>query len=103
MKRGELRRLNDSARRKISRNFGFRQSGYINWIVKEGYFFCLQHLDFASVHLNAKPMYADDLWWDIFNLSENKKCLNIIKRDDFKIISLSSSLAPQTGVEPVTP
>ena len=38
MKRGELRRLNDSARRKISRNFGFRQSGYINWIVKEGYF-----------------------------------------------------------------
>ena len=19
-------------------------------------------------------MYADDLWWDIFNLSENKKC-----------------------------
>lgn len=74
MKRGELRKLSDSARRKVSRNFGFRQSGYINWIVKDGYFFCLQHLGFASVYLEAKPMYADDLWWDIFNLSENKKC-----------------------------
>lgn len=74
MKRGELRKLSDSARRKVSRNFGFRQSGYINWIVKDGYFFCLQHLGFASVYLNVKPMYADDLWWDIFNLSENKKC-----------------------------
>ncbi len=74
MKRGELRKLSDSARRKVSRNFGFRQSGYINRIVKDGYFFCLQHLGFASVYLEAKPMYADDLWWDIFNLSENKKC-----------------------------
>lgn len=64
MKRGELRKLSDSARRKVSRNFGFRQSGYINWIVKDGYFFCLQHLGFASVYLEAKPMYADDLWWD---------------------------------------
>ena len=36
MKRGELRKLSDSARRKVSRNFGFRQSGYINWIVKDG-------------------------------------------------------------------
>lgn len=56
MKRGELRKLSDSARRKVSRNFGFRQSGYINWIVKDGYFFCLQHLGFASVYLEAKPM-----------------------------------------------
>lgn len=30
MKRGELRKLSDSARRKVSRNLGFRQSGYIN-------------------------------------------------------------------------
>ena len=74
MKRGELRKLSDSARRKVSRNYGFRQSGYINWIVKEGYFFCLRHLGFANVYLDVKPMYADDLWWDIFNLPENKKC-----------------------------
>ena len=49
MKRGDLRKLSDSARRKVSRNFGFRQSGYINWIVKDGYFFCLQHLGFATL------------------------------------------------------
>nr|WP_302350030.1 hypothetical protein [uncultured Prevotella sp.] len=42
--------------------------------MKEGYFFCLRHLGFANVYLDVKPMYADDLWWDIFNLPENKKC-----------------------------
>lgn len=74
MKRKELRKLSDDIRRKVSRSFGFRQSSYINWIIKEGYFFCLQHLSSAEVSLLVKPMYADDLWWDIFNLPENKKC-----------------------------
>ncbi len=74
MKRVEYRKLSDSARRKVSRNFGFRQSSYINYIVRKGYFFCLEHLGYTSVYLNVKPMYADDLWWNIFNLSENKKC-----------------------------
>ena len=57
MKRGELRKLSDSARRKVSRNLGFRQSGYINWIVKDGYFFCLQHLGFASVYVTTQHSY----------------------------------------------
>lgn len=74
MKSKDLRKLSDDIRRKVSRTFGFRQSSYINWIVKEGYFFYLQHLSFARVNLEVKPMYADDLWWDIFKLPENKKC-----------------------------
>lgn len=74
MKRIELRKMSDAARRKASCNFGFRQSGYINWIVKEGYFFCLYHLGLASIILDVKPMYADDLWWNIFNLPGNKNC-----------------------------
>ena len=74
MKRSEFRKMSDAIRRKVSHNFCFRQSGYINWMEKEDYFFCLQHLGFASVYLNVKPMYVDDLWWDIFNLPKNKKC-----------------------------
>ena len=74
MKRRELRKMSDAIRRKVSRSFGFRQSDYINWIIKENYFFCLKHLSLERVYLEVKPMYADELWWDIFNLSENKKC-----------------------------
>lgn len=60
------------ARRSVSRKYGFRQSSYINFKVESGYFFCLYF--FAdSATLTVKPMYADDLWWDIWNASENKK------------------------------
>ena len=48
MKRIELRKMSDAARRKASRNFGYRQSGYINWIVKEGYFSYMYHLGLAT-------------------------------------------------------
>ncbi len=41
MKSKDLRKLSDDIRRRVSRTFGFRQSSYINWIVKEGYFFYL--------------------------------------------------------------
>lgn len=73
MKYSELCKLSDSIRRSVSRKYGFRQCDYINWMIKDGYFFCLYHLDFTSVQLDVKPMYADDLWWDIFNIPENKK------------------------------
>lgn len=74
MKNKELQKTSDAIRRKISRDFGFKQSGYINWIIKDDYFFCLMHLSRANVYLNVKPVYADDLWWDIFEIPENKKC-----------------------------
>lgn len=59
------------ARRGVSRKYGFRQSSYINFKVEGGYFFCLYFLTDKS-KLTVKPMYADDLWWDIWDASENK-------------------------------
>ena len=56
----------------MSRKYGFRQSSYINFKVEGGYFFCLYFLT-GEAHLTVKPMYADDLWWDIWDASENKK------------------------------
>lgn len=60
------------ARRSVSRECGFRQSSYINFKVEVGYFFCLFFLD-VGARLIVKPLYADDLWWDIWDATENKK------------------------------
>lgn len=73
-----LEKLDNNTRKQVGREFGFRQNSYINWKVEQGYFFCLEHL--ISYHLantktvlTVKPLYADDLWWDIFDSQECKK------------------------------
>ncbi len=68
----EYKKTVADARRSVSRKYGFRQSAYINFKVEEGYFFCLSFLT-DEARLTVKPMYADDLWWDIWDASENKK------------------------------
>ena len=68
----EYRKIIADARRSVSWKYGFRQSSYINFKVDGGYFFCLYFLT-GEVRLTVKPMYADDLWWDIWGATENKK------------------------------
>lgn len=68
----EYRKIVADVRRSVSRKYGFRQSSYINFKVDGGYFFCLSFLT-GEARLTVKPMYADDLWWDIWDASENKK------------------------------
>lgn len=68
----EYRKIIADARRSVIRKYGFRQSSYINFKVDGGYFFCLYFLT-GEVRLTVKPMYADDLWWDIWGATENKK------------------------------
>lgn len=68
----EYRKILADARRSVSRKYGFRQSSYINFKVESGYFFCLYSLT-GEARLTVKPMYADDLWWDIWEATENKK------------------------------
>ena len=72
MNNREYEKMRADARRSVSRKYGFRQSSYINFKVESGYFFCLYFFADAAT-LTVKPMYADDLWWDIWNASENKK------------------------------
>ena len=66
----EYQKMRADARHGVSRKYGFRQSSYINFKVEDGYFFCLYFL--TDVRLTVKPMYADDLWWDIWESTENK-------------------------------
>lgn len=68
----EYRKIVADVRRSVSRKYGFRQSSYINFKVEDGYFFCLSFLT-DEARLTVKPKYADDLWWDIWDASENKK------------------------------
>lgn len=68
----EYRKIIADARRSVSREYGFRQSSYINFKVEGGYFFCLFFLT-GEARLTVKPLYADDLWWDIWGATENKK------------------------------
>lgn len=68
----EYRKIVADVRRSVSREYGFRQSSYINFKVDDGYFFCLFFLT-GEARLTVKPIYADDLWWDIWDASENKK------------------------------
>ena len=68
----EYRKIVADARRSVSRKYGFRQSSYINFKIEGGYFFCLFFLT-GETRLTVKPLYADDLWWDIWGATENKK------------------------------
>jgi len=68
----EYQKMIADARRSISRKYGFRQSSYINFKVENGYFFCLYFMA-GDVRLTVKPMYADNLWWNIWDASDNKK------------------------------
>ena len=68
----EYRKIIADARRSVSRKYGFRQSSYINFKIEGGYFFCLFFLT-GETRLTVKPLYADDLWWDIWGATENKK------------------------------
>ncbi|MDE5595726.1 MAG: hypothetical protein K2I89_09175, partial [Muribaculaceae bacterium] len=67
----KYQKIVSDARRDVSREYGFRQNSYINFKVEDGYFFCLYFL--TDVRLTVKPMYADDLWWDIWDAAENKR------------------------------
>lgn len=66
----EKDKISRDARRKAARKYGFRQSDYANWKVKDGYFFAV--MDLGDVSLTVKPFYYDDLLWEILYKEEMK-------------------------------
>lgn len=71
MTRKELKKKIADERRRQGRKYGFRQSTYINFKVESGYFFCIYNFS-GNIKLTVKPMYADDLWWEIWGAEDNK-------------------------------
>ncbi len=72
MRSAQIQKMIADVRRSVSRRYGFRQSSYVNFKEESGYFFCLYFLT-SDVRLTVKPMYADDLWWNIWDASDNNK------------------------------
>ena len=75
MKSKALKKTAADIRRSVSQEHGFRQSAYINFKVDGGYFFCLYFFANGSAFPNeakmtVKPMYADTLWWEIWDSLE---------------------------------
>ena len=70
----ELNKKDTLCRKSVSKNYGWKQSSFINWKVEGGYYFYLVHLNcYGEATLYVKPLYIDDLWWDVFEMSSNKK------------------------------
>ena len=66
--------------RSIAKPYGFKIKGNCVWVVQNGFFFNMilflgrsknDELQ-VSADVYAKPMYADDLLWDILDMSSNK-------------------------------
>ena len=60
----EKQKIEDAARKKIGKRYGFKQSSWNNWMIKDGFFFYVSHVDFGNVSFYAKPCYYDDLIWN---------------------------------------
>ncbi len=73
MNKKEYLKNDDAARKNVAKKYGWRQSGYLNWKVEKDFFFCLFHLQPKDASLEVKPLYFDDLWWEISSMFENKK------------------------------
>lgn len=69
----EFQKIDDAARRIVAKKYGWRQSGYLNWKVEKDYYFSFLHLQPKDASLEVKPLYFDDLWWEISGLFENEK------------------------------
>ena len=73
MTRKEFQKIDDAARKTVAKKYGWRQSGYLNWKVEKDYYFSFLHLQPKDASLEVKPLYFDDLWWEISGMFENIK------------------------------
>ena len=65
MKASEIEKKAKTIRRTIGKKYGFRQRDYINWKIKDGYFFELDTTYVVNTELLVKPLFMDDLYWKI--------------------------------------
>ena len=72
MKGREIEKIANDIRRAVGKTYKYKQSDYINWKIKDGYFFCLdaplmydRKTYFMHPELSVKPVYMDDMYWKI--------------------------------------
>ena len=72
MKGREIEKIANDIRRAVGKTYKYKQSDYINWKIKDGYFFCLdaslmydRKTHIMHPELSVKPVYMDDMYWKI--------------------------------------
>ena len=73
MTKKDFIKVDDAARKTVAKKYGWRQSSYLNWKVEKNYYFSFLHLQTKDASLEVKPLYFDDLWWEISGMFENEK------------------------------
>ena len=93
----ENKKIDNDARRKIGKHYGFKQASYCNWIIKENYFFYVQYNQypyFDNVEYYVKPCYFDDILLDEINIWEQKSTLS----DRAIVVSAPSFMLSRTDL-----
>lgn len=70
--RNAFKKMEKVYRKQVSKKYGWKQSDYINWKIVSGYYFCLYHCKLEDAFIEVKPLFVDDLWWEIFEIPENQ-------------------------------
>lgn len=71
MDKKTIKKIDDAARKSVAKKYGWRQSGYLDWKVEKDFYFSLLHLQPKDASLEVKPLYFDDLWWEISGMFEH--------------------------------
>ncbi|MDE6336485.1 MAG: hypothetical protein K2L34_07935 [Muribaculaceae bacterium] len=96
LKSSEKDKISTSARRIVAKTYGFKQSSYCNWIVKDGYIFIVY--DLGSVSLRVKPLYFDDIFWEMLGIKDTMsgrakgmQCVRAIKIAEYELPSIEDN------------
>lgn len=84
----EYNKMEANIRRSITKKYGFRQRAFQNFKAEKGYFFCLNFYS-DSTYLSVKPLYADDLFWEMWD----------IKKEEVKSLSAHAHVYPKVFAE----
>lgn len=71
MDKKTIKKIDDAARKNVAKKYGWRQSGYLDWKVEKDFYFSLLYLQPKDASLEVKPLYFDDLWWEISGMFEH--------------------------------
>ncbi len=102
--RNALEKVSNKCRKQVAKGFGWKQNDYLNWRIDSGYYFSLCHLVLEQVELSVKPYFIDDLWWDIFEVPENKQAPKGLRGNGaFAVpnVHLKEYVVFETGMIPV--
>ncbi len=77
-KNSEKRKFIDNISKQIEKEYGIKRSGYARWITIDGYLFNINSLlnpveNFLHIELEVKPLYVDDLLWEILGYGNTIK------------------------------